>query len=112
MDSCHITLNKSPEAGVAGKVATVKVGVFEAVEALIVEATPFNPAVVVLPSNSITRPTNWLTTTPEAVAPAIVNAEVGTEVVEAPVVTVPRAMAFRVALTFVCEVVSWNVPRT
>ncbi len=96
----------------AGKVATVRVGVFEADEALIAETDPRKPAVVVLPSNDTTRPMNWLATTPDAAAPAIANADVGMDVVEAPVLTVPRATAFNVALTVVCEVVSWNVPMT
>jgi hypothetical protein len=95
----------SPLTAVAGSVPTVNVGVLEAELALMEDDAPFSPAVVVLPSKRIVRLMNWFDTTPDAVAPAMVRAEVGIEVVEAPVVTVPRAIAFvvlsRLLLSFV-----------
>jgi hypothetical protein len=77
------------------------VGVLDAEDALIADAAPRRPAVVVLPSKTTVRPTNWLATTPVAAAPSIENADVGRDVVDEPEVTVPRATVFNVAFTFV-----------
>jgi len=50
--------NVSPLVGTCGSVATVRVGVFDALDALIADTAPWRPAVVVLVSKSTFRPTN------------------------------------------------------